>query len=242
MKVLDLFSGIGGFSLGLDRAGFETVAFCEIEPYCQQILHRHWPDIPIHNDVRELGGKQFAGLVDVVTAGFPCQDISWLGDVHNKQRGVDGERSGLYREAVRLVREIRPAWAIFENVPALVGRGLQNILEDFATLGMDAEWHCIPASFAGAWHKRDRIWIIAHDQSIGVERLWPEGVIITRAMASPFVPLRGSDGQWEIEPDFRRAFDGLPRKLDRTPRLKALGNAVVPQIPEIIGRRIAASG
>ena len=102
MKVLDLFSGIGGFSLGLEKAGMETIAFCEFEPHAQEVLRKHWPDVPIHSDVRSLGAKQYRGTVDVVCGGFPCQDLSSAG----KQAGFSGARSSLYRECLELLASV----------------------------------------------------------------------------------------------------------------------------------------
>jgi DNA (cytosine-5)-methyltransferase 1 len=166
LKLLDLFSGIGGFSLGLERAGFETVAFCEIEDYPVKVLKKHWPDLPVYNDVRTLTAEQLKNdgiTVDAICGGFPCQDISTAG----AQAGIEkGERSGLWSECARLLGEIRPRVAIFENVTALIsgdeGRWFQRVLWDISEVGYDAEWHCIPASELGAHHHRDRIWIIAY--------------------------------------------------------------------------------
>jgi DNA (cytosine-5)-methyltransferase 1 len=165
MKVLDLFAGIGGFSLGLERAGFESVAFCEIEPYCQKVLASHWPEVPIYDDVRQLtADRLFLDGIrpDVITGGFPCQDISNAG----QQAGIDGERSGLWSEVARLIDELQPRYAIMENVTALIsgdsGRWLGRVLGDLAEIGYDAEWHCIPASAIGANHHRDRVWIMAY--------------------------------------------------------------------------------
>jgi DNA (cytosine-5)-methyltransferase 1 len=161
MKVLDLFSGIGGFSLGLERAGMTTVAFCEIEPFCRQVLAKHWPGIPIYDDVRALtGGRLRAdGVVpDLICGGFPCQDISVAG----RGAGLAGDRSGLWFEYLRVIEETRPRWVVIENVPALRTRGLDVVLGGLAALGYDAEWHCIPASAIGAPHRRDRVWLVAH--------------------------------------------------------------------------------
>jgi DNA (cytosine-5)-methyltransferase 1 len=154
MNVLDLFSGIGGFSLGLERAGMRTVAFCEVDGYARRVLAKHWPGVPCIDDVRTDNFPD----ADVISAGFPCQDISFAGD----GAGLAGERSGLYREVIRAIRLVRPDYALLENVAALLSRGLDTVLGDLAEVGYDAEWHCIPASAVGAPHRRDRIWIIAH--------------------------------------------------------------------------------
>ena len=176
MKLLDLYSGIGGFSLGLEKAGMETIAFCEIEKYPQKVLAKHWPDVPIANDVTKLtykdgvlyddGNEIYKGAIDVICGGFPCQDISVAGN----QKGIgEGTRSGLWSECARLLREIRPKYAIFENVTALLsgeqGRWFQRVLWDISEVGYDAEWHCIPASELGAHHHRDRVWIVAYADS-----------------------------------------------------------------------------
>jgi DNA (cytosine-5)-methyltransferase 1 len=161
-RVLDLFSGIGGFSLGLERAGgFKTVAFCEIDPFCRRVLAKHWPKVPCYEDVRGLTSARLAAdgiAVDVICGGFPCQDISVAG----KGAGLKGERSGLWAEIARLSGELRPRYVIVENVSALLSRGLDKVLGDLAALGYDAEWHCIPASAVGAPHQRDRIWLVAY--------------------------------------------------------------------------------
>lgn len=161
-NVLDLFSGIGGFSLGLESTGgFRTAAFVEIDPDARKVLDRHWPDVPKYTDVSDVTGERLEadGVhgIDVICGGFPCQDISLAG----KGAGIDGERSGLWSEIKRLVQEIHPEWVIVENVAALRGRGLDRVLRDIMEIGYDAEWHCIPASAVGAHHQRDSIWIVA---------------------------------------------------------------------------------
>ena len=174
LRILDLFSGIGGFSLGLERTGgFETVAFCEIEPFPRKVLAKHWPKVPIYNDVRELTAERLRadGIgVDVICGGFPCQDISTAG----KGAGIEGERSGLWSEYARLIGELRPRYVLVENVAALLGRGLDRVLGDLSEIGFDAEWHCIPASAVGARHRRDRVWIVAHPSSERVQQ-FPRG-------------------------------------------------------------------
>ncbi len=269
LKVLDLFSGIGGFSLGLERTGgFETVAFCEIEEFPRRVLAKHWPDVPCYRDVRELTADRLAAdgiAVDVICGGFPCQDISTAG----KGAGLAGERSGLWSEIARLVGELAPRFVIVENVAALLGRGLGDVLGDLASLGYDAEWHCIPASAVGAPHRRDRIWIIAYpsceqyqgsgyaiwgeatQELLGANladtlRVHVEGIKSsfahsqerTRSVERQAGPCGHGTGWWRVEPNVGRVANGVP---DRAHRLKALGNAVVPQIPELIGNAILGS-
>lgn len=281
LRVLDLFSGIGGFSLGLERAkhegeinGFETVAFCEIEEFPRKVLAKHWPEVPCYRDVRELTAERLAAdgiAVDVICGGFPCQDISTAG----KGAGLAGERSGLWSEIARLVGELAPRFVIVENVSALLSRGLGDVLGDLASLRYDAEWHCIPASSIGAPHRRDRIWIIAYPEShrwgkgnentcgraegIGPrskhgfgngcqaladtvrndEQGFQPGGTDPQRWQGPIIrsvgPCGNGTGWWRVEPSVGRVANGVP---DRSHRLKALGNAVVPQIPELIGNAI----
>lgn len=321
LRVLDLFSGIGGFSLGLERAGMRTIAFCEQDERCVTVLNHHWPGVPVFPDVRTLTGEQLrdAGLVpELICGGFPCQDISPAG----RRAGIEGERSGLWSEFARLIGEVFPRFVIVENVATLVGRGLDVVLGDLASIGYDAEWHCIPAADVGAPHIRDRIWIVAYPngerfpagrdlwqgqpETVGsgqglahTDGLWkqqPQGRLEEQRrwsgdsgpqLADADCPLgrertaqstngctslsrrgaaklgrcgatladasrqwgfafrwqqltQGRDQasslhHWVVEPDLGRVADGVPARMDR---LHGLGNAVVPQIPEMIGRAI----
>ena len=168
IKVLDLFSGIGGFSYGLKQTGgFKTVAYCEIESYAREVLLRRMQDgqldpAPIHTDITKLDGRPLRGHVDLICGGFPCQDLSVAG----KLAGIDGSRSGLWGEYARLIREIRPRYIIVENVPNLLVLGMHRVLGDLASSGYDAEWSCISAAEMGAPHKRDRVWIIGERQDV----------------------------------------------------------------------------
>jgi DNA (cytosine-5)-methyltransferase 1 len=263
LRVMDLFSGIGGFSLGLKRAGgFRTVAYCEIDPYCQQVLLARMSDgsldtAPICTDVTKLDGEPWRGRVDLICGGFPCQDISVAG----KMAGIDGERSGLWREIARLVRQVRPSYVFVENVAALLVRGIGRVLGDLAACGYDAEWDVIPACAVGALHIRERVWILAYPRRQRVEEPQLQHADIpgrpgyaeaAEASKGPDVAdticfngwgnirKRGAEvtrsGWWETEPNVGRVANGVPARVDR---LRALGNSVVPQVVEWIGRRIA---
>jgi DNA (cytosine-5)-methyltransferase 1 len=228
VNVLDLFSGIGGFSLGLERAGMRTVAFCEIDPFCRKVLAKHWPSVPCYDDIRTLTADRLVAdgiAIDAICGGFPCQDISEAGEM----RGIEGARSGLWSEYARIIGELRPRVVIVENVAALLGNGMGRVLGDLAALRYDAEWHCIPASAIGAPHARDRVWIVAHAPEARLQ-----GGIAERLHLH-------SCEDWEVsERDILRGPDGFP---DWPHRIAGLGNSVVPQIPEIIGRAIMiASG
>jgi len=244
MYVADLFSGVGGFSLGLEwTKGFKTVLFCENDKSCHKVLKKHWPDIPIYDDIKEVTiekiKKDKISKIDIVTGGFPCQDISQAG----KREGIKASRSGLWSEMCRLIGEIRPKYAIVENVQALLYRGLESILGDLAEIGYDAEWHCIPASAIGAPHQRDRVWIITYPKSgrRNVDAIqkrnnnknlcWKKQTIIFSSDVSILLNRlkQGTKGF--------RGDDGLFTKLDKD-RVRQLGNAVVPQIPYLIGMSI----
>lgn len=235
LKVLDLFSGIGGFSLGLERTGgFKTVAFCEIEEFPRRVLAKHWPNVPIYNDVRTLTAerlKQDGITADVICGGFPCQDISVAG----KAAGIDGERSGLWKDYARLVGELRPAFVIVENVAALLGRGIGRVLGDMARLGYDAVWHVIPASAVGLPHLRERVWIVANNRRERGEGQFFQAFQGLYALPWGENERRAADFMQRpdlYEPRLCRAGNGISERVD------ALGNAVVPQIPEALGRAI----
>ena len=163
LKLLDLFSGIGGFSYAAEKivGGYKTTQFVEIDPYCQSVLHKNFPNIPIHDDIKTFKAKK--GQFDVLTAGFPCQDLSVAG----RQKGIgEDTRSGLFYEIIRLLGEIQPKFVLFENVRNLLshekGSTFQEILFQIAKAGYDAEWSIISAKDMGACHLRERIWIIAY--------------------------------------------------------------------------------
>jgi DNA (cytosine-5)-methyltransferase 1 len=225
LKVLDLFSGIGGFSLGLERTGgFETVAFCEIETLPRRVLAKHWPEVPIYEDVRTLTAETLArgGIaVDVITGGFPCQAFS------SAARGRNNAPD-LWPEMARLAVEVKPRYAIAENVKfGPVARSADY----FCELGMQCDVVHIPAYEIGADHERSRWWAVAHPYTDGE---------FQRALNAEAQKLRDILGcVWGAE-NYRMAVqlsDGLPGRLGAG----MFGNAVVPQIPELIGRAILAA-
>jgi DNA (cytosine-5)-methyltransferase 1 len=290
LTVGSLFAGIGGFDLGLERAGMRTVWFCESDDFCRRVLAKHWPGVPCYPDVRELREVE---PVDVLCGGFPCQDISLAG----RGAGIGGERSGLWGQYARLVGELRPRYVIVENVSALLARGLDVVLADLHTLGYDAEWDCLQASAFGAPHRRDRVWLVAypngegeHDGPVdaevggspkplgdtegngrGARRSWGSGPAGSgqRQSVRPLQDVGhppgsgrdaapntrpgehqgrqregtpggrggavGGEAGWLGEPDVGRVAHGVPHRVDR---LRSLGNSLVPQIAEWIGRRI----
>lgn len=162
MKHLDLFSGIGGFALAARWMGWETVQFVELDKFCQQVLKKHWPNVPIHDDIKTFDGTRFRGTVDIVTGGPPCQPASSAG----KRKGENDDR-WFWPEAIRVFGDIRPSIAVFENPDDLLsldmGKPFERICSSMENLGYKVETFGIPAACVGAWHERDRIWIIAYD-------------------------------------------------------------------------------
>ena len=227
LKLLDLFSGIGGFSYAAEKlvGGYETVAFCENNDFCKAVLNKHWPGKHIHEDIKELSNEDADGYrgIDIITAGFPCQDIS-VGK--RNAEGISGKRSGLFSEVSRITSRVRPKWLFLENVPALLNRGMGTVLGDLASIGYDAQWQVIPATAVGAIHRRSRVWIIAHDPSNGIQGL-PEIQIQRQRDFSWLKNVRRFEDIPERSPLY-------PSKLCRgnagvSKRLHALGNTVVPQ-------------
>lgn len=251
LTVLDLFSGIGGFSLGLERTGgFKTIAFCEIDPFCRRVLAKHWPGVPIYEDVRQASFVE--GFCDIICGGFPCQDVSRAGH----REGLAGERSGLWSEYLRLIRDIRPRYVIVENVSDLLSLGMGTVLGDLAESGYDAEWDCLPAASVGAPHIRDRVWILAYprqehggfagrdappsrrndvfpQRNNGPPPEWREDRELVALV--PGVHPGMAEDWWRSQSRMDRSANGLPNQVERN---CSLGNAVVPQIPELIGRAI----
>ena len=281
ITVGSLFSGIGGLELGLERAGMVVRWQVEKDPYCLQVLAKHWPNVRRYRDVCSVGEE--LEPVDLICGGFPCQDVSVAG----KRKGLEGARSGLWFEFARIVRLLRPRYVLVENVPGLLSSGFGRVFGDLAESGYDAEWDCIPAAAFGAPHLRYRLFVVAYPQGY----LWgtsmddgPESLDGSRKVMADTLcgrrdrqpgdkrqesakrgRTRQSDqilnpkifslwtglcetesegerrrrpcntGWWSTEPDVGRVAHGVPSRVDR---LRSLGNAVVPQVAEWIGRRI----
>ncbi len=296
MKALDLFSGIGGFSLGLERTGgFETVCFSEIDPFCQRVLKKHWPDIPVVRDIHHLHYENgqlydtdrpiYTGQIDLVCGGFPCQPFSIAG----RKTGTQDNRD-LWPEMFRIIQQIQPSWVIGENVANFINMAFTRTKVDLESEGYSVQPLIIPACAIGAPHRRDRVWIVAHAQSQRHDR---RGKISDCDLREQSLCEGKQENRHEVRSetatsnelcstpannsckrtqgvgakslhreqafswckDVRRIEDyfnrpdlpqplicrkdhGFSGKLDR---LKALGNAVVPQIPEIIGQAIVAA-
>ena len=243
LKVLDLFSGIGGFSLGLERTnGFKTVAFCENDVDCQKVLQKHWPDTRIFNDVNTLTyekiKKEGIEKPDVIVGGFPCQDISDANPYRDKTGGIKGKRSGLWSEFARLIEEVRPSWTIIENVASLRNKGLTMVLQDLWKIGYNAEWHIISACSVGAIHRRERVFVVAYSDIKGLQRhskrLEKFSKVCTQIQISSMRSAKRKE-EWLPINQPSGMDDGVPR---RAYRLRQLGNAVVPAIPEMLGQCI----
>jgi DNA (cytosine-5)-methyltransferase 1 len=264
LKLLDTFSGIGGFSFAAERlvGGFETVQFVEWDPYCQKILNQHWPSTPIHGDIQTFYPQPFSA--DVICGGFPCQDISVAG----RQAGIKvGTRSGLFYELIRIIRLVRPRYVVLENVAAIVTNGLGVVLGELAEAGFDCEWSCIRASDLGACHRRDRWWLVAYpnsnwqreaneiqtgrhtiddgvtaySNSSGSQRFGREGELRkTGEKKSPrwnsrYTMLNPEWRSYVSKPLLFRGDDGLSNRVDR---IRALGNSVVPQVAAVPLQRV----
>lgn len=230
----ELFAGIGGISLGFERAGMIPKWHVELDDYATIILEKHWLHVTRYRDIRDCGRHNLEP-VDVIAGGTPCQDVSLAG----KRLGLEGERSTLWGEFARIVGELRPRWVVAENVLGLLsansGRFFGNILRDLAALGYDATWNVLRASDFGAPHRRERVILVAHPDGERIERLW-QAPIPRFSEFSWCQDVRGPAdlrGRSDIpEPLVYRKGDGFSARMDR------LGNAVVPQLAEYIGRLI----
>ena len=231
MYYLDLFSGIGGFALGTYWAGwrFEGHYFSEVEPYCIELYKLRFPQAVAVGDIRKLLHEIPLPRGDwIISGGFPCQDISIAG----KGEGISGERSNLWFEMWRVIRILRPQFAIIENVGAITHRGLCTVLGCLAEIGYDAEWTDIRASDMGAPHRRERIWIIAYPQC---SRRGKKQKCELGSKNKTIFKNDGKKNWWRAQSNLGRVVYGIPPELDR---LKALGNSIIPQIAELLFRRL----
>lgn len=245
MNILSLFAGIGGLELGLERAGMTVVGQVELDPWARQVLAKHWPDVARHDEVRttpEWWSTEERDDVDIVCGGFPCQDLSLAG----RGAGIGGERSGLWKAMLNTIRAVRPRYVLIENVSALAFRGLDVVLADLSASGFDAEWTVFRAADFGAPHGRERLYVVAYRSGVdGVtrDRMGESGdrqtPISTRGLPGLAAPaVRRRAVEWmERQPDVARLAHGVPRQVDR---LRGLGNSVVPQVAEHLGRLIIA--
>lgn len=223
-----MFSGIGGIDLAGEWAGIETVAFCEREPFPQKVLRKHWPNIPIYDDVRTLTKERLeedgidTRTIGIISAGYPCQPFSNAG----QRKGSDDDRH-LWPEVFRLIQDINPRWFVGENVAGHITLGLDGVLSDLESIGYAWEAFVIPACAVGAPHRRDRVFVIAHSNSFGLQGSTKES--ISRVSNMQMEHYRAStewSGGWDIsKPRVLGVGNGLPNRAHRT---KALGNAVVP--------------
>ena len=249
MRYVSLFSGIGGIDLGLDRAGMTCAYQVEIDPYCRKVLAKHWPDVPKCDDIKTFPWTHAMSLlsdVDMVAGGFPCQTVSHAGE----RKGEGDAERWLWPEMHRVCKILKPRWVLVENVVGLLSaKGLRlgergelfgNILRDLAEIGYGhIEWHCIRASECGSPHVRPRIWILANSTGSGQQG---QGESVDAGHQTPVITRKAIDAlhgrfrqEWEIEPDVGRVADGVPSRIHR---LRGLGNSVLPQIVEFIGRSI----
>ena len=259
LKHLDLCSGIGGFALGLQSTGyFKAIGFCEIDPFCQKVLKKNFPGVPIYNDIKEFKPNDEGIKADIVTSGFPCQPFSVAG----KQKGKDDNRN-LWKETFRIIKESRPTWFIGENVGGIVKLYLDTILEDLESEGYSTRCFSISASSIGAKHRRERIWIVSYsnsrmrggrgtigesgtDQEREFSTTQEKSECQTQNLWSKTIGCNALSGEtenenwWQTFSKFHRIPDGISYELDkdRAKRIKGLGNAIVPQIPYYIGQVI----
>lgn len=232
-----LFAGIGGMDLGLERAGMECRWQVEIDPFCRKVLAKHWPNVKRYEDVRTVDWRQVE-RVDFLCGGFPCQPVSLVG----LRRGRDDERWlwPYFRSAIAI---LRPRHALIENVPGLLSRGMGEVLGDLAASGYVAEWSIVSACALGAPHTRERLFIVAHaDQTRRQNSEGRAGSETCCDERQGFDSHAGRDvrvAAWSGAPVVPGVADGFPGWMDRN---GGLGNAVVPQVAEWIGRRILETG
>ena len=269
LTVGSLFSGIGGLDLGLERAGMRVIWQSEIEPYACRVLKKHWPEVVNHGNIKEIDWTKIE-RPDVICGGYPCQPFSTAG----KRRGEEDSRH-LWPWVKQAISELRPRYAILENVRGHLSMGGLSVIAELAAIGYDAEWRVISAASVGANHRRDRIFILAYPSCERLETEGPElktsgalGSYQDSGQSLAYTDCEGLEGRsglqkgskehgrfnifgsgpewhkewsgwtwWESEPELGRVAYGVPARVDR---LKGLGNAVVPQVAEVVGRLVVA--
>lgn len=232
------FSGIGGFEIGLERAGMKCKWQVEIDDFAQSVLTKHWPDIPTYRDITKVSGKELHP-VDVFVGGFPCQDIS----IGGEQAGIYAKRSGLFWDLNRIIRVVRPQFVLLENVSALLSVGMADVISALSESGYDAEWDCLPSVAFGAPHQRDRVFVLAYSKCSRLQRPVFAGSL--RGIASQAPTEFGNriiacGHSWRANSASLRMGDGVPLRVARR-HVKAFGNAVVPQVAQWLGERIIAA-
>lgn len=237
LTVGSLFSGIGGLDLGLERAGMQVIWQSEIDPFACKVLKKHWPDVPNHGDIKQIDWSKIE-RPDVICGGYPCQPFSTAG----KRKGTDDPRH-LWPWVLDAISGLRPRYALLENVRGHVSLGGISVIGDLASIGYNAEWRIVSAASVGANHRRDRLIIVAYpNNTTGGASEHDAHQNRTETSQKREIFLRVEPGRfssiprwWETEPDVGRVADGVPNWLDR---IRGLGNAVVPQVAEVIGRMI----
>jgi DNA (cytosine-5)-methyltransferase 1 len=232
MRCGHLFNGIGGFPLAASWMGWENIMHCEIDPFCNRIMNHHFPNSFQHEDIRTTGFTIWRGRIDLLTGGFPCQDISIVG----KGKGITGQKSGLWSEAYRAIDEIRPKIVVLENSTELLKKGFENILYPLSEIGYNAEWECFKAIDVGYPHIRERVFVLAYADGVRWKGDYEDCGILPEVFNRKVLPNKAPDILLSlVRPDRSRNFEnlqldnGFPGQLDKE-SIKAFGNAIVPQI------------
>ena len=240
MTHASVFTGIGVFDLAASEVGLQNIFQVEIDGWCQKILTKRFPKTDKYFDINEFEARKYRGTIDILSGGFPCQDIS----ISGRGEGIDGARSGLWSQYCRIISESLPGYVLIENSPQITKKGFEKILHDLYEIGYDAEWESFFASEFGKCHKRERIYVLAYPNIQGRRGLLH---YIKRSLAeensqadtldsqrSPFLRFAEMFG----EPPVFRVDDGLAKRLDAIKRLGGCGNAVVKDIPKRIFQTI----
>lgn len=232
-----MFSGIGGFDLAAEWMGWENVFQVEIDKFCQKVLEKHFPNVERYGDIKEFDGTRYAGRIDVLTGGFPCQDISIL---NTRKEGIKGEKSSLWKEYARIIREVGPHYVVFENSPRLISRGLEVVLQDFSEMGYDVEWRYFYASEFGFPHHRERLYGLAYASSFRPIDIIEKGGVIHSIIPNKDERRKHENQAFDIPLSLERfngksnfngvqLDNGFSKELDKD-SIKGLGNAIVPQV------------